>query len=344
MHMVLQDAPDFIPTRYMGSKRTILHEIWQVARRFQFLSILDAFSGSGCVSHMFKRMGKQVFANDYLKYSYTIALATVENSTTKLSEQDVEFLLSDNPKRGTFVQDMFQGVYFTDMENRWIDNTLANIADMDDHYKIALARAALARACLKKRPRGVFTYTGNRYDDGRRDLRVTLADHFREAIEAFNSAVFDNGQDNQAMNLDVFDVPVVPDMVYMDPPYYTPHSDNDYLRRYHFLEGLCCAWQGVEILHNTKTKKLKKYPTPFDSKAQVYDAFRRLFDKFRESVIVLSYSSNGLPGKSELSAMLHEVKPNVQIHEVSHTYSFGTHGHKNGNRNNRVKEYIFTAW
>ena len=45
------------------------------------------------------------------------------------------------------------------------------------------------------------------------------------------------------------------DMVYMDPPYYSLHSDNEYVRRYHFVEGIACGWQGVEMQWNTKTKK-----------------------------------------------------------------------------------------
>ena len=47
------------------------------------------------------------------------------------------------------------------------------------------------------------------------------------------------------------------DMVYMDPPYYSLHSDNEYVRRYHFVEGIACNWQGVEMQWHTKTKKFK---------------------------------------------------------------------------------------
>jgi hypothetical protein len=50
----------------------------------------------------------------------------------------------------------------------------------------------------------VFTYTGYRYDDGRRDLKMTIEEHFVESIEAFNAAVFDNGKLNRAYCSDVF--------------------------------------------------------------------------------------------------------------------------------------------
>lgn len=96
-------------------------------------------------------------------------------------------------------------------------------------------------------------------------------------------------------------------------------------------------------MKNTKTKKLKKYPTPFDSKTQVYDAFEQLFRKFQNSIIVLSYSSNGIPAKDDLLVMLRRVKKNVRVFEIDYRYSFGTHRHKIRNRKNVVREYLFVA-
>ena len=185
---------------------------------------------------------------------------------------------------------------------------------------------------------------GNRYDDGRRDLKLSLQKQFLEAIELLNAAVLDNGQQNIALNQDVFSLNVAPDLVYLDPPYYTPLSDNDYLRRYHFVEGLSCYWQGVEILHHTKTKKLRKYYTPFDSRTEVNKAFKRLFQKFASSMLVVSYSSNSLPNREELFKMLSDVKGHVEVKDINHKYSFGTHAHKVGNQNNSVQEYLFVAY
>ncbi|HLL78901.1 MAG TPA: hypothetical protein VKT25_05340 [Ktedonobacteraceae bacterium] len=204
--------------------------------------------------------------------------------------------------------------------------------------------SALNRACIKRRARGVFTYVGERYDDGRRDLRLTLQEQFLAAVGLLNDTVFDNGQQNRAFNQDVFTLNVPADLVYLDPPYYTPLSDNDYLRRYHFVEGLSCYWQGVEILHHTKTKKLRKYYTPFDSRTEVYSAFERLFHQFSKCILVVSYSSNSLPRREELTEMLRAIKSNVEVHSIEHKYSFGTHGHKVGNNNNAVQEYLFVAY
>lgn len=344
MQLILPRFTSYPPTRYMGSKQSILTEIWDTLKDLPFNTALDAFSGSGCVGYMFKSQGKTVIANDFLKYAYQLANALVANNCDTLSDEDVAQLIATNPERGDFVQTTYKDLYFSDPDNLFLDNTLANLPKLASPYKRSLALAALSRACIKRRPRGVFTYVGDRYDDGRRDLKLTLQEQFVEAVNLLNAAVFDNGQPNIALNQDVFTLDVTPDLAYFDPPYYTQRSDNDYLRRYHFVEGLCCNWQGVEILHDTKTKKLRKYPTPFDSRIQVREAFRRLFEKFSKSIIVVSYSSNGLPDRDDLYQMLQAIKGKVEVREIDYRYSFGTHSHKIGNQNNLVQEYLFIAY
>src|SRR5207237_3927019 len=118
---------------------------------------------------------------------------------------------------------------------------------------------------LKRQPRGVFSVSGlGRYDDGRRDLRLSLEQHFIESVEIFNRVVFDNGRDHVTTCADVFDLePNSVDLVYLDPPYVPRSDDNCYIKRYHFLEGLATYWKGVEFHPSSKVKKLRKRYTPF---------------------------------------------------------------------------------
>lgn len=69
-----------------------------------------------------------------------------------------------------------------------IDTLRTNIAGIHDQYKRAIAMTALIRACTKKRPRGIFTYTGNRYNDGRKDLQKALSQQFLDASRGNDSA------------------------------------------------------------------------------------------------------------------------------------------------------------
>ncbi len=329
------------PTRFMGSKSKLLDAIWDVSKDFEFTSVLDLFSGSGVVSYMYKCHGKEVTANDYMAMAATFSKALVENNHILLLPEEVDEVIHDIPNDG-FVERVFSGLYFTDDENSLIDNIRANINQLENPYKRAISMAALVRACTKKRPRGIFTYTGQRYNDGRRDLQKSLEQQFRDAVATINNAVFDNGRENKAIWSDSLALDNTHyDLVYIDPPYYTPKSDNEYVRRYHFVEGLARNWDGVTIQEDTKTKKFKSYPTPFSTRDGAEDAFQTLFRKHAESILVVSYSSNSQPTKEEMVDLLSQVKQNVKVVPVDYTYSFGTR--KTVKRNN-VQEYLFVGW
>lgn len=212
----------------MGSKEKLLPHIQNIASRFEFDTVADLFSGSGVVSYMFKSMGKQVFANDYMAMGATFTKAMVENNSITLSDKDIDKLFLDNPSKSSFIQDTFEGLYYTDEENKVIDLVRANIKIIRNPYKRAIAMAALIRACVKKRARGIFTYTGLRYDDGRADLRMSMEEQIRRAAALINESVFDNGYKSKSRRGDAMTASFKPDLVYLDPPYYSPLSDNEY--------------------------------------------------------------------------------------------------------------------
>ncbi|GAB3939299.1 Dam family site-specific DNA-(adenine-N6)-methyltransferase [Larkinella terrae] len=343
---VLDTVPEqvdkFPSTRWMGSKSKLLPHLTEVTRRFEFESAMDLFSGSGIVGYMFKTLGKRVISNDYMSLAATYSKAMIENSSVKLSEEKARALLKPGKKIDTFVQDTFAGLYFTAEENLLIDVLRSNIKKMSNQYERAIALSALVRACTKKRPRGIFTYVGQRYDDGRKDLQISLEDHFLNAVKDINNAVFDNGQVNASRRGDAMSIRKDADLVYMDPPYFSPLSDNEYVRRYHFIEGLACDWEGLEIQQHTKTKKFKSYPTPFSSRKGAFDAFDKLFHRFKDSILVVSYSSNSLPTLDEMVGLMSKYKEKVEVVKVDYKYSFGNQ--KEGVVGNDAQEYIFIGY
>ena len=332
------------PTRFMGSKSKLLPEIWSVASQFQAETVIDLFSGSGIVGYMFKAQGKTVISNDYMFMSSTFTKAMVENNNVVLPLVEAKDLLITHKESDHFVANTFKDLYYTDDENDLIDTLRTNIAQIHDQYKHAIAMTALIRACTKKRPRGIFTYTGSRYNDGRKDLQKPLAQQFLEAVEAINKAVFDNGKSNKSRNGDAMELRIDhADLVYIDPPYYSPLSDNEYVRRYHFVEGLARNWKGVEIQEHTQTKKFKSYPTPFSTRKGAADAFDRLFRKFAGSILIVSYSSNSLPTQDEMVAIMAKYKKRVEVVPVDYKYSFGNQNEAKTHRNS-VQEYLFVGY
>ena len=339
-----QQVSAYPPTRFMGSKSKLLSEIWSVVSQFNVNTVVDLFSGSGVVGYMLKAQGKAVISNDYMAMSATFTKAMVENNSVTLPLEEAKNLLIAHKESDHFVADTFKGLYYSDEENDLIDTLRTNIAAMKDQYKQAIAMTALIRACIKKRPRGIFTYTGHRYDDGRQDLKKSLSQQFLEAVEAVNKAVFDNGKINLSKHGDAMDLKVEnADLVYIDPPYYSPLSDNEYVRRYHFVEGLARDWKGVEIQEHTQTKKFKSYPTPFSTRKGAADAFDKLFKKFANSILVVSYSSNSQPTQDEMVAIMAKYKEHVEVIPIDYKYSFGNQSEAKTHRNS-VQEYLFVGY
>jgi len=340
-----QQAMKYPSTRFMGSKSKLLTKIWAVASQFEYETAIDLFSGSGVVGYMFKSQGKAVVSNDYMVMSATFAKAMIENNKITLSQDEALKLLEPKKPVARFVAAKFKGLYFSDEDNRLIDILRVNIKTIKNPYKRAIAMSALIRTCIKKRPRGIFTYIGHRYDDGRNDLLMTFRAQFLKAVDTLNSAVFDNGKKNKARHGNAMTLQNHESvLVYIDPPYYSPLSDNEYVRRYHFVEGLARDWQGVEIQEHTITKKFKSYPTPFSSRKGAAEAFDMLFKRFRSSVLVVSYSSNSQPTLDEMVTIIAKHKKHVEVVPIDYKYSFGNQGHKVGNNKNEVQEYIFVGY
>src|SRR5919198_509451 len=221
-HRPKEPALAFPRLRYMGSKYRLLPALRAVFATLGFDSALDPFSGSAVLAHALKGMGKRVTASDYLEFAATVARATVENDRVRLGEAAVERLCGPPPDDRDFILRTFRGRFFPDEDLRFLDAAWSHLDRMAGHER-DLAIAALCLAAARKQPRGVFTVTGLRYDDGRRRLRLPLRDHFREAAAAYNAAVLDTGRPCRAARADVFDTdPAGHDLVYLDPPYAPP--------------------------------------------------------------------------------------------------------------------------
>lgn len=330
----------FPPSRYMGSKNKIINELFKLFDELEFNSALDLFSGSSSVSYLLKSMGKKVISNDFMEFCSNISKSIIENSKTTLDSKDINKLFLVPKKYNKFVSNKFKNLYFSDFENDLIDIVRHNISNFKDEYKKALAMSSLVKACQKKRARGIFTYVGLRYDDGRKDLKKSLEDHILDSIELFNNSVFDNRKNCKSLNQDFLKVKNSADLIYIDPPYFSLLSDNDYIRRYHFIEGLSKNWDGLQIQENTKTKKFKKYTSLFDTKLGSYNAIDLLIKKYQENIIVLSYSSNSIPDKKEIKNLANKYHKDCKIINIDHTYSFGTQKNLD-NSKNKVEEYLF---
>ncbi len=310
--------------RFMGSKHRLAPQLAELFASLPPGPAVDAFSGSGVVAYTLKATGRSVLANDHLAFTTELARATVENDAERLTPGDVARITSGNRDGRDFIATTFAGLYFPRPDHEFLDAAWSHV-DTLTGGKRAIAISAMCLAAAWKQPRGVFTVTTPRYDDGRRQLRMPLHELFGEAVAAFNTAVF-AGAPSRATCGDVFGIDPAPyALAYLDPPYAPPRDDTCYIKRYHFLEGLATYWRDQDIMWETRTRKLRKRHTPFAHKRSAADALDRTFAHFKHSAIVLSYGSNAALTVDDLENLLRRHKRRVRRIEIPHTYGFGTH-------------------
>lgn len=327
--------------RFMGSKYRLAPQLAKVFESLPPGPAVDAFSGSGVVAYALKAIGRPVVANDQLTFASTLAAATVANDDEVLTPEEVGLVCSGNADGRDFIASTFRGLYFPVEDHAFLDAAWSQI-DRLSHGKRAIAISSLCLAAAWKQPRGVFTVTTPRYDDGRRQMRMSLRALFHEAVADFNRAVFASANVRSESRCgDVFHLDAGgAALAYLDPPYAPTRDDTCYIKRYHFLEGLATYWRGQDIMWETKTRKLKKRHTPFAYKRTVRPALDRLFDHFRESALVVSYGSNAALLPEELEGLLKRHKHSVRRIEIPHRYAFGTH---TAAVRRTATEYVFIA-
>jgi len=313
-------------TRYQGSKLKLLDWIWSCIGKLEFQSALEAFGGTGCVSHRLKWEGKSVTYNDYLKFNQLIGVALVENSHIRLSEDDLEAVINRDacPRYDDFIERTFPEIYFTTEENRWLDAACQNICRLSCSYRQAIAYFGLFQACIAKRPYNLFhrknlyirTADVKRGFGNKTTWDTPFEDHFRKYVGEANQAVFDSGVACRAVCGDAASVGGDFDLVYIDPPYISSKGVGvDYRDFYHFLEGLVDyeTWP-KRLDRSRKHLPLRSERSPWCDSGQILNLFEKLFERYSESTLVVSYRSDGIPSEEELVGLLKRYKRHVRSH------------------------------
>ena len=249
---------DYPRIRFMGSKYRLAPRLAEVFATLPPGPAIDAFSGSGVVAYTLKASGREVLANDHLTFTSTLAEALVANQDEQLTAEDVERLCSPSRDGRDFIAAHVRRALLPPADHAFLDAAWSHVDEFSG-AKRALALSALCLAAAQKQPRGVFTVTTPRYDDGRRQFRMSLEALFREAVDRCNAAVIP-GPACGAAAATCSTSTSRRAIAYLDPPYAPPRDDTCYVKRYHFLEGLATYWRGQEIMWETRTRKLVKRP------------------------------------------------------------------------------------
>lgn len=349
------ELKEFPTTRYQGSKRKILPWIYSAIKDLKFETALDAFGGSASVSYLFKKMNKSITYNDKLYFNFLIGKAIIENEEITLSETDLDYILKENEKinYNNFIQSHFKNVYFLEEENIWLDKVVSNITQMNHYehdilqFKKCMAYYALFQSSIIKRPFNLFhrnnlsirTSDVERNFGNKTTWDKSFKDYFIKFSNEGNSLVFNSGKKCQSINQSAFNIdPYGFDLVYLDPPYMKRNAKNEssnYLKCYHFLEGLSKyqSWESLIDYESTNLRFKQKNDDNDFKLSNINEIYEKLIYNYRKSIIVLSYKKEGAPSIDFLMNLVKKIKGNSRM--VSKHYKYALN-HQNGDaKNNR---------
>jgi adenine-specific DNA-methyltransferase len=314
-----EQRPKYI-TNYIGSKQKLVDWIWKHTPD-GVESVVDAFSGSAVVAYMYKTKGLRVLANDRLRYCHHAARAIIENDNVRLSDEDLEALLADNAKAGTFVRDNFKGIFFAKGVHGLIDTIRSNI-DKLSGFKKDIALFALGKTCMSGK--GGFGHFSSSTRYGKReDTPEEFKERLRKNVARINALVFDNGKECKASRKDINDFlpEAKADLAYFDPPYATEFSTTNYEKSYHFVEGLMTYWEGLTLVEDSKTKH---YET--DHKTVTRANAAEFFESFLGNAKhiphwLISYRDHAYPNESEMRRIIASLGRDSSMRSHDHHYA-----------------------
>jgi adenine-specific DNA methylase len=75
-----------------------------------------------------------------------------------------------------------------------------------------------------------------------------------------------------------------------------------------------------EIDYNSKHRKLKSTYNIWEDKKNILYGFEKLIEKFQDSILILSYRSDGIPSVDELSDIMTKHGKKVRIETIDYQY------------------------
>lgn len=339
-------------TRYYGSKRKLVEQIWDVLqkRHIEFDTFLDVFGGTGIMSYNMANHGKTVTYNDIFSFNCKIAEALLSTPSGTLSCEEALMLLNPVNEREYhhYIEDIFSGIYYTDEEDRTIDIVVQNIMHLPLRQQ-ASAYYVLFQSCLIKRPFNLF----HRRNLNLRENHVksnfgnyvtwekSFETLFKQFTDELNQFQFQQIPDVKIVNYSALECPNVADLIYIDTPYFNKKSSTvSYHARYHFLEGLVYYNDiPAHVNYDKVNREIQIHKSAeFERRANYLKDLNELLGHYPDSIILMSYTSEGYPTIGELEAMLHRHKQHVET-----TY-FGKYSFALNRNNQNRQEVMFIAY
>lgn len=318
-----QPSP-FPTTRYYGSKRRQMDWLREEFVRVEGCTALDAFGGTGAVSHLLSQLGWDVTYNDAFQFNTISARALFSPAKMQLSVADVASILRAIQPHPGFIHATFADLYFTDEENAWLDGFMVALAHVEPACKDLLLHC-LFQACLKKRPYNLFHRANLKLRQSQVEVQFGNRTTWEKSFAEHILSTFEEVQQMQpslGSNIRVTaggaaeDIAPGYDFVYIDPPYFKrARATESYLSRYHFLEGLARyeEWplllDAGDRLRRIQTSTINEWT----DKTALIKNIEALIQKHSKAKFALSYVSGEYPSEEELFALFSDNFSHVHL-------------------------------
>jgi hypothetical protein len=160
-----------------------------VLARMDFKSAILPFTSDPALGVFLKRRGVRVSANDLMQSAWTRAVAAIQNSSEKLSDDDVNGVLEDVYVPGHKLRNPALRNWFSETDAWWFDNVRGNLDRLGSPFKFALA-ADVAMAV------GDYVLS---FTEETRELRQPLTNVYRRLWMEMGEPI-NNGQNNTCQN------------------------------------------------------------------------------------------------------------------------------------------------
>ena len=286
--------------KYLGSKRTLVHRIVEVASCLpEVTTALDLFSGTARVGHALKSAGFKVHSNDHNRYAYTLATCYVQCDLEDHMQDMIELLEHLNHLEGKagYITETFceRSHFFKPKNGARIDAIREEI----EHLNLDEERKAIALVSLMEAADRVDSTTGVQMaylkswaPRASNDLKLRMPNIVRQAVHGKGTA----------SQLDALDGArqLRADLAYLDPPY----NQHKYLGNYHIWESLV-LWDKPEV-YGVACKRIdcKERTSDFNSKRRAFQALENVIREIDAHHLIISFSDEGFIDRSEMEALL----------------------------------------
>ena len=284
---------------YIGSKKKLLPYIEYVILsnidEKKVNTFGDLFAGTGIVGKHFSKKGFTIIANDTEKYSYVINYASLKSSYTE-TLQDYINIFNDMKGISGLLHNNYSPkvnrLFFTENNTKKADSIRTKIEELHEEKKIDNNEYNFLLASLIQSLDKVANTTSvygaflKKFKKSALKPLFILPIHKEEKIKINNIVLCKN----------ILNIDRKIDVIYLDPPYVSRQYGANYCPLNYLVE------YDEKIKLRGKTGLYDYYKSPFASKSNAKDAFKKMFLTLTNicSKIFLSYNDKGILKPNEI--------------------------------------------